>query len=748
MCLSCNPVKPFPPEAVFTVMRVPALLLFVFLATPALAADRVDAPTIAANRVQTPPRIDGVLDDRAWTAAPLETGQWLSYNPLHGATIPQLTRVWVAYDSDALYFAFQCDDPEPERIKTSVSKRDNIGADDWVGLSLDPTGTGQLSYHMMVNPSGVQLDMLNSVAGNEDSSVDWVWESAGRLTSTGYSVEVRLPLRSIRFASGDSVRMGLLFWRKVSRTGVSVAWPPLEPSKWVFEKHASLHIDHLDAKLPKDIIPSVSLSERQNRATPSAWSALDQVKDAGISAKVGVTTQVTIDATLNPDFSQVESDAFQVDVNQRFPVFYSEKRPFFMEGAGIFSLAATGSGDNSMQRAVHTRRIVDPIAGVKLTGSTGRLTFATLSTSDQAPGHALAEGDRAWNRDQITNVARAQLSVRPSEYIGAIVTDSEFAGRSNRVAGMDASTRVSTTQRVDAFVLASSTREPAGTADHGIAANVVYNYNTRAMSASGSVEHYDRAFRMDTAFLNRVGFTSGWGYVDHNFYPVTPRVAWIRRITPFVFTQGGMDRVAGGHDLIAVAGARFNFTRLGFLRVDHTWGHEPWANRRFDRGALRTWGNVQLFRWVKFDGRFERGLATYYDEVNPFQGRRARVNGGIVLQPNGRFAQTLSFDQVTFDRRDTGQRVYRVRIVNSKTTYQFTRELFLRGIVQYDSSRNRVLTDTLLSYEMNPGSVFYVGYGSLLEQRDYRDDGWVLGSGRYRESQRGFFAKVSYLLRL
>ena len=338
---------------------------------------------------------------------------------------------------------------------------------------------------MMVNPSGVQLDMLNSVAGNEDSSVDWVWESAGRLTSTGYVVEIRLPLRSVRFASGDNVRMGLLFWRKVSRIGVSVAWPPLEPSKWVFEKHASLLFEHLDSRLPRDVIPSLSVSERQSRATPTAWAPMDQVKDAGISTKFGITTQVTIDATVNPDFSQVESDAFQVDVNQRFPVFYSEKRPFFMEGAGIFALAGTGNGDNSLQRAVHTRRIIDPIAGVKLTGSTGRLTFASLTASDQAPGHALSPNDPATGRDQIVNVGRAQYSLRASEYVGAIVTDSEFAGRSNRVAGMDLSTRVSTTQRLDAFVLTSSTRPANSSAQQGIGATLGYNYNTRAMSASG-----------------------------------------------------------------------------------------------------------------------------------------------------------------------------------------------------------------------------------------------------------------------
>jgi hypothetical protein len=398
-------------------------------------------------------------------------------------------------------------------------------------------------------------------------------------------VEIRLPLRSIRFASGDDVRMGLLFWRKVSRSGVSVAWPPLEPGKWVFEKHASLRLDHLDPRLPRDIIPSVSVSEHQGRATPAAWGPMDQVRDAGLSAKIGITTQVALDATVNPDFSQVESDAFQVDVNQRFPVFYSEKRPFFMEGAGIFMLAGTGNGDNSMQRAVHTRRIVDPIAGAKLTGSSGRFTFATLTASDQAPGHAVLPGDPTYDRDRLVNVGRMQYSLRPSEYVGAMVTDSEFAGRYNRVAGMDLSTRLTTTQRLDGFVLASTTRPAGSAAQNGLGATLGYNYNTRTMSASGSVEHYDRTFQMDTAFMNRVGITSGWGYIDHSFYPGKGRFEWIRRTSPFFFTQGGVDRIAGGRDQLEVAGVRFNFTRLGFLRVDRTWGFEPWNGERFRAGC-------------------------------------------------------------------------------------------------------------------------------------------------------------------
>ena len=155
-----------------------------------------------ATRLAKPPVVDGILDDEAWTGAPLPAGTWLSYNPLHGDQIAQQTTVWVGYDADALYFAFRCDDPDPGGIKTSITRRDNIWSDDWVGLSLDALGTGQVSYHLMVNPSGIQLDMINTIAGYEDTSPDWIWESAGRVNDSGYAVEIRLPLQSIRFKGG------------------------------------------------------------------------------------------------------------------------------------------------------------------------------------------------------------------------------------------------------------------------------------------------------------------------------------------------------------------------------------------------------------------------------------------------------------------------------------------------------------------------------------------------------------------
>ena len=713
-----------------------ASLLCLPLSTAARGQEFV-RPELRATRVSEPPVIDGALDDVAWQNSKLETGEFLSYNPLHGSKIPQTTTVWMSYDSDYLYFAFKCDDPEPSGIKTSITRRDNIWQDDWVGLSLDALGNGQSSYHLMVNASGVQLDMLNSVAGNEDESPDWVWDSASRLTESGYSAELRVPLQSIRLKGGPNTRMGILFWRRVSRLGVSVAWPPLEPGAWVFERHANLRFDSIEPRLARELLPSATYGRTTLRAAPGRWGEADSRGDVGLSTKVGLTSTITLDATVNPDFSQVESDSFQVEVNQRFPVFFDEKRPFFMEGAGIFSLAGAGNGDNTLRTAVHTRRIIDPIFGAKLTGSTGRVAFGTLSAVDQA-----GEDDR------IFNIGRMQYSLGPSNYVGALYTDINSTGTFNRVLGADLRWRVNETQTLNAFVLGSNSKGgPAADTISGLGAQLHYNYSTRKWGASGSFEHYDEGFQMDTAFMNRVGVTGGWAFLERNFYPDNTKHPWLRRFTVFTFTQGGRDQIAGGNEFLALAGIRMAMTRQGNIRIDQMIGHEHWAGERFKRGRPRISGNMQVFRWLNVDAFFGRGHSIFYDPANPFQGRSVDFSGGVTLQPSGRLSQSIRYQRVAFDRADTGARVYTLDIVNTRTTYQFTRALAVRGIAQYDSSRKTVLTDFLGSYEPRPGTVVYAGYGALLEQREFVDGQWVPLQGAYLTTQRGLFFKTSYLYR-
>src|SRR5688572_27329613 len=170
---------------------------------------------LQAKRVMTPPKLDGVLDDEAWTAGPEVLDPWMSYNPLRGQQELLQTQVWIAYDDKALYFAFRCLDPEPDKIRTTISRRDNVWNDDWVGVSLDSSRAGQMAYHMFINPSGIQMDALQT--RNEDTAEDWTWQSSGRVDAQGYTVEIRVPLQSIRFKGGDDVRMGALFFRKSSR---------------------------------------------------------------------------------------------------------------------------------------------------------------------------------------------------------------------------------------------------------------------------------------------------------------------------------------------------------------------------------------------------------------------------------------------------------------------------------------------------------------------------------------------------
>ena len=705
-------------------------------------AQQTSTPTLQAVRVTQAPAIDGSLDDEAWAGAAQPAGDWLSYNPLHGNTIRQRTHVWVAYDAKYLYFAFQCDDPEPSRIKTSITRRDNIWSDDWVGLSLDALGTGQTSYHLMVNPSGIQLDMINTVAGEEDTSPDYVWDSAGRINDRGYAVEIRLPLPSIRFKGGERVRMGVLFWRRVSRAGISVAWPALEPGKWVFEKHASLIFDDLESILTREVIPSVTVARNEERAAPTEWGSADADGDFGFSTKIGLTPTVTLDATINPDFSQVESDAFQVEVNQRFPVFFSEKRPFFMEGAGLFTLAGSRN-DSSMIAAVHTRHIIDPKAGVKLTGSIGRLQFGTLSALDASPGV-----DTGLSRDRLFNVARLQYSLGAGNYVGAIATDMESGSIFNRVAGSDLSWRVSANQRVTGMLLYSSSRNPGDGVRNGLAGSASWGYSTRRQQIAGFFEHYDRDFRMDTAFYNRVGITSGWGFSDWSFYPPTKgRYGWIRRISPFVFTQFGRDRLAGGNELVVVPGVRMNFTKQGFLRIDKIAGYERWQGERYPHSRPRIMGGAQLFRWMGLNGAIDWGAATFYDRTAPFAGWSRAASFDVSWQPTARVTQSIGYRRVDFRRADTRERVYDLDLVNTRTTFQFTKQFFLRGIVQYDSLRERVLTDLLASYELRPGTVAYAGYGSLYERRDFLEGEWVPSAGEYLTTRRGFFLKASYLYR-
>jgi len=705
-----------------------------------------------AARAAEPPTIDGVLDDAAWKAAPMPTGEWASYNPNRGDPMPDHFRidVRVAYDDRHVYFAFHCYDNEPDKIRTTVSRRDRAFSDDWLAISLDSAGTGQSAYHLFINPSGSQMDAVNTSASGEQFDADLVWYSAAQPVSDGYVVEVRIPLQTLRFAAADEVRMGLVLMRKVSRTGNSYAWPEMLPGQWVFDRPAHVIFSNLKARRLVEVLPSVTYAVNQERDDVSAWNGADDKWNAGISGKLGITSGITLDGTINPDFSQVESDAFQVQVNQRFPVFFSEKRPFFMEGMGLFNIAGTG-GDGNMRTAVHTRRIVDPIFGSKITGTIGKTTFGVLNALDDKPESLIAIGPNGEDLpvpNRAFTIARATYALRRSDYLGGLFTHTHLDGRHNTVAGGDLSLRPSTTQGLSATFLASQTQDRTRDTS-GNALQVKYEYETRRLTLATQVEHYDEDFQMDTAFYNRTGFTGAWMYAGLNLYPKAGRNFWIQRINPFVFAKAAKDRVQDGTEKLANTGLRFNVTRQGFINFFNSFGREAWRGEIYRVGARGFYVEQQTLRWLRVYGEVNAGPAIFYDFTNPFQGRQRTIRGGFTLQPNQNLSQSIDFNNVRFENEASGEQVYDVNILNSRTTYQFNRNFLVRFLAQYDSSARRVLTDALASYELVAGTVFHVGYGSLYERRIGEGNAFVpVDQGqKYLSINRGLFFKASYVHR-
>jgi hypothetical protein len=376
----------------------------------------------------------------------------------------------------------------------------------------------------------------------------------------------------------------------------------------------------------------------------------------------------------------------------------------------------------------------------------GKTTFGVLNSQDDHPEDVGDRGDIFTTRDKLFTIGRATYALRRSDYVGAIFTDTLHAGRHNQVVGGDVSVRPSSPQLVSATFLSSRTSVD-GDDTGGNAMQAMYRYETRRFLVQSQAEHYDRDFQMDTAFYLRTGFTAAWLLGEVNFYPTS---SWLQRIHPFVFAKRGHDDIQDGDEDFVNTGLRFNFTRQGFFQVVHGQGHEAWHGYRYEVGNdFFVFGRMQAFRWLEVYGGTGRGPAIYYDDEDPFQGRSLNAFGGVTLQPNQHLRESLDVDTVRFDRRSTGERVYTVRIINSKTTYQFDKHFLVRYQAQYDSSEHRFLSDFLGSYEFVPGTVFHIGYGSLSERR--ADANGLLvpveDGERYLMVNRGLFLKASYLKR-
>jgi hypothetical protein len=370
---------------------------------------------------------------------------------------------------------------------------------------------------------------------------------------------------------------------------------------------------------------------------------------------------------------------------------------------------------------------------LKLTGAAGRHTFGVLSSADASP-----EGQR----QRVFTVAREVMNFGRGRYAGLLISDTEFGRDHNRVIGGDVTFKQGDHFQGSASFLNSHSRALDGTSSRGNGGQAQYDYSTRRFTVAGQAEHYDRGFRMDTAFINRVAVTRGWQYQAVNFYPSHPKFRWIKKINPFLWVSGAEDRTQEGTEVFVLPAVRFNFTRAGYMRVDYGTGHETFGGRKFEIGRTMIEVGAQVTRWLNVGGGAQAGPGIFYDAEEPYQGQRRSANLRIGLQPNARVYSNTSYSFVTFKNRQTGLNAYRVHVLNLRNTYQFTPRFFVRGVAQFDSSQKRVLADFLASYELTPGTVVHAGYGSLFGREL---DG--VPTDRYMATARALFFKASYLAR-
>jgi hypothetical protein len=700
------------------------------------AAPLFGGSVIEPARVEVPPVIDGKIDDAAWQTA-LRMTDFTTWQPDYGKEPSQKTEAYFLYDTENFYVAFRGYDTEPGKIKAAISKRDAIFQDDYVGFFVDPFYDRQNAYCFMVNPLGIQGDGLLNSQGNLEPTMDMVWYSKGQIDDRGFTVELRIPLQSIRFPNKETVVMGMFFWRQFVRTSEMASVPAFVPEKGsLLTQTQQVAISGIEYHRVVEILPAFTYA---NRLAASEGRLQRDLKssDFSLTAKVGITSDLTSDATYNPDFSQVESDAGQVDFNVRYALYYPEKRPFFLEGLEYFQFAGN-TEDAPLLAVVYTRNIINPIFGLKATGKLGPAnTIASIYAKDELPQ---TDGDRHPD----FGIFRFKRSLKDDSFLGGFYT-SRFEGSGyNQLAGSDGRIRLSQTSVAEFHLFGSFRRENAQTPTvGGHALGLRYMYENRKFITDIGYQDIARNFRVDTGFVERTGLSRLALLSMYRFYP---KSKLFQRIEPFYWGYQLYDKFYDMLESFNLLCLRFWLPRSTMFRLEGILAKEVYSGARFDRNALGARAQTQLTKQFYLEAFYRRGGAIYYDPDAPYQGYGNRAEIFLQYQPVEKLDFGLSYSYSDFYRRSDKQKVYDYGIIRSRNTYQVNKYLFLRAIFEYNTFRERLTVDTLASFTYIPGTVVHVGYGSAYERLAW-DGAEYIGSDRFLETQRGFFFKVSYLWR-
>ncbi len=748
-------------------------------------------------RLEAEPAIDGVLDEPVWAQAPQLSG-FSQYAPADGRQADADTTVSVWYSPTALYFGIRAH-AQPGSVRATLSSRDRLETDDQIQIYLLPFNDGRQALMFGVNPLGVQMDgalvegtrststMTGLATGREapDLSPDFVFQSKGRLTEYGYDIEVRIPFKSIRSPSSSTQDWGLQVVRVRKASGAEDTWTPTRraASSFLAQSGTLVGLTGLRRGLVLDLNP-IATGRIEGEPGDPSWRYGSPVAEFGGNLRWGITPNLTLNGTVNPDFAEVEADASQFVFDPRQALYYAEKRPFFLDGIEQFS---------TPNQLIYTRRIVAPLFAAKLNGKIGGTSVAVLSAVDDADVSATGEDHPVYN------LARIQRDLGGQSKVAFVYTDKVDGDRSNRVAAVDTRLVLGSIYTVQAQAAIGRTHASGDTVTAPLwMANV--SRNGRRFGFRYQVNAIDDDFRAAAGFLSRVGVARA--SADHRLAAYGAKGGWWERATANVMVDGywryddfvggreaqdkrmhlsGTATLRGGWDVGATVMIEsfgydetlFEDYRLGHGQPDGSLVFTPYVGtprlhnldwqitvgtpqwKRFSADAFYLWGKDEnFFEWSPANIVF----AQYSLDWRPTE--QLRVNGGFQLQQ--------------YKRRTDGTIVGQRKIPRLKVEYQLSRAVFFRFVGEYDAYRqddlrddsrtnlpiytydrasdtyeralgyrtNGFRADWLFSYQPVPGTVVFAGYGSTLSERDALR---FRGMTRTRD---GFFLKLSYLFRM
>ncbi|MGH9945875.1 MAG: DUF5916 domain-containing protein [Pyrinomonadaceae bacterium] len=757
------------------------------LAQNAALTENAEIPGSLVNVVRQPvtvpkflssPVIDGKTDDEIWTQAAVLT-DFIQTSPGDHISPSRRTVMLIGHDEKNLYVAFKCWD-ERDKIRATVVQRDEIFGDDTVGFWLDTYDDQRRAYYFGFNPLGIQQDGVETEGQGTDFDVDVLFESKGVVEDWGWSVEVKLPFKSIRYVSGEGKSWGFNASRRITRgNGESNFWVPLPRGVPGFlNKFGKITgLDDIKTERTLEIIPTFTLKETGNRISPNRFSNPPIEPDFGFTAKYSITPNVTLDMAYNPDFADTEADAPVVEANQRFPIFFSEKRPFFLEGVDIFRTSI---------QAVYTRRVENPDIAVKLSGKIGKNSFGVFGAVDDPLFNPL-------DKKAFAGVVRLKRDIGAESNIGFLATSYSYPFKHNHVAGFDGLWKIDKHSQFSAQILGSTSRkffyspetdESTYQTGNGASYSYRYSYNAKNFGWGAGGNGTTDKYRADLGFTRRTNSMSNSANVNLNSDP-KPKAFIIRKFigASVSYRNDFSGRLYGwGADFNGSLSFKGNASLGGgfYFGTEKIYEEEFGPKRNAKRpGTFFGAPEREAFQYSTFTYFFKQfnkrfsvnsNLSTSFNSfdfdfgagpdfprvspaalalgqdapLDPGEATGLFFSIGTELKPTDNFSLEIEYDKSRLTRNATKLIAYDSNNFSFVSTYQFSRFVNLKARIYYDTLSDRIFGQYTFGWTPSVGKAFYVGYN---DNSTYK--GYAFGQPQpgYLQLNRTFFIKMSYLFR-